>query len=200
MNYLAHALLASESPEVMVGGLMGDFVKGRVPPDLPASIRHGIVMHRRIDTFTDTHELVLASKRLVSPGRRRFAGIMVDVFFDHFLARHWQRYSCNSLPQFTSDVYRILYRHWLVLPTRLRRILPFMAGEDWLASYCDIQAIHASIDGISLRRLRRENSLYQGANELERRYSEFEQHFFQFFPQLVDFVQVQDNIDRSSTG
>lgn len=200
MNYLAHALLASESPEVLVGGLMGDFVKGRVPPDLPASIRHGIVVHRRIDRFTDSHELVLASKKLVSPERRRFAGIMVDVFFDHFLARHWQQYSCDSLTQFTSDVYRTLYRHWNVLPTRLRRILPFMADDDWLASYYDVRAIHASIDGISLRRLKRENTLYQGASELERSYPEFEQYFLEFFPKLMDFVRGRENIYGSSAG
>ncbi|KPK12784.1 MAG: hypothetical protein AMJ68_00890 [Acidithiobacillales bacterium SG8_45] len=200
MNYLAHALLANESPEVMVGGLMGDFVKGRIPADLPAAIRHGLIMHRRIDQFTDMHELVLASKRLVSPGRRRFAGIMVDVFFDHFLARHWHQYSEDPLAQFTSGVYHILYRHWHVLPERLRRVLPFMADEDWLASYQDISAIHASIDGISLRRLKRKNTLYQGARELERRYPEFEQHFLEFFPQLVDFVRERDENSLGIAG
>lgn len=200
MNYLAHALLANESPEVQVGGLMGDFVKGRIPPELPAAIRHGLIMHRRIDKFTDMHELVLASKRLVSPGRRRFAGIMVDVFFDHFLARHWHQYSGDPLTQFTSSVYIVLYRHWTVLPKRLRHMLPFMADEDWLASYRNINAIHASIDGISTRRLKRKNSLYRGATELERRYSEFEQYFFEFFPQLIKFVRERDENNHGSAG
>lgn len=200
MNYLAHALLANESPEVQVGGLMGDFVKGCIPSELPAAIRHGVLMHRRIDKFTDTHELVLASKKLVSPGRRRFAGIMVDVFFDHFLARHWHQYSGDSLTKFTSGVYHVLYRHWPVLPKRLRHVLPFMADEDWLASYRDIRAIHASIDGISTRRLKRKNSLYRGATELERRYSEFERYFVEFFPQLVDFVQEWGENNPGSAG
>lgn len=189
MNYLAHALLANESAATLVGGLMGDFVKGRISQELPGEIRRGIVGHRRIDRFTDTHVSVLASKKLVSPLRRRFAGIMVDVFFDHFLARHWKRFADRPLQDFTAHVYDTLYRHWHLLPDRLQQVLPAMATEDWLASYRDIDAIHASINGISLRRLRCQNSLYHGAVELEQNYTEFEVHFLAFFPELTEFTR-----------
>lgn len=198
MNYLAHALLANESAATLVGGLMGDFVKGRILPELPGEIRRGILDHRNIDRFTDTHVSVLASKRLVSPLRRRFAGIMVDVFFDHFLARHWERFADRPLQDFTAHVYATLYRHWHLLPDRLQRILPVMAGEDWLASYWDIDAIHASINGISSRRLRRHNSLLHGAVELERNYSEFEAYFLAFFPELIEFVRSKTRQRHSS--
>jgi acyl carrier protein phosphodiesterase len=200
MNYLAHALLANKSAATLVGGLMGDFVKGRISPELPGEIRHGILEHRSIDRFTDTHVSVLASKRLVSPLRRRFAGIMVDVFFDHFLARHWERFADYPLQDFTAHVYGTLYRHWHLLPDRLQQVLTAMASEDWLASYRDINAIHASINGISLHRLRRQNSLHHGAVELERNYTEFEAHFHVFFPDLVGFARSMTREQQSTAS
>ncbi len=193
MNYLAHAFLANQSDEALVGGLMGDFLKGRISEELPKKIRQGVIDHRGIDRFTDAHASVLDSKKLVSPLRRRFAGIMVDIFFDHFLARHWSQYSADPLQVFTTRVYETMYQHWHLLPDRLRKVLPLMADEDWLASYRNIDAIHASINGISLRRIRRKNSLHQGATELEQNYSQFESHFFDFFPDLIEFSALTNN-------
>ncbi len=191
MNYLAHVFLSRQSPEAIVGGLLGDFVKGRAVESYGPAIRASIELHRRIDCFTDRHELVRASRRLVSPERRRFAGIMVDVFYDHFLARHWAKYCDIPLVDFTRHVYAVLFRRRASFPDRLQRILPRMAGDDWLGSYRELWAIDAALKGIArrFRRSKRAAALTGAARDIERSYPQFETHFLRFFPQLVRYVE-----------
>lgn len=188
MNYLAHVFLAGPCPDAIAGALLGDFVKGTQAAErYPAPIREAIALHRAVDRYTDRHPIVFASRRLVSPARRRFAGIMVDVFYDHFLARDWPRYSSEALPTFTARVYTALAQHGPTAPERLQRMLPRMRADDWLASYADVEAIDAAIDGIS-RRFKRTNNLAGGAEELLRHYDTFDEYFSAFFPQLLRHV------------
>lgn len=187
MNYLAHTFLAGAEPAAVAGALLGDFVKGRQVEAYPAAVRAAILLHRAVDRYTDQHPLVSASRRLVSPSRRRFAGILVDVFYDHFLARHWSRYSAEALPAFTARVYAALATHARPAPERLQRILPHMRANDWLASYREPAAINLAIDGIA-RRLRRPSNLVGGGEELQDSYGSYEAHFLEFFPQLMASV------------
>lgn len=187
MNYLAHLFLSGRTPEAIVGGLLGDFVKGSVDGRYGERVREGILLHRKIDRYTDDHEVVTASRRLISPLRRRFAGIMVDVFYDHFLARHWTSFAEAPLGEFAREVYAILECHHEQFPERLQYIVPRMVRDDWLVSYGELWRVRAALDGIS-RRLRRSNALAGGADELETHYSELEAHFLCFFPQLMGFV------------
>jgi acyl carrier protein phosphodiesterase len=193
MNYLAHALLSSHSPAAIVGGLLGDFVKGSVPAYYDAEIRAAILMHRAIDRYTDAHELHRASRALVSPERRRFAGILVDVFYDHFLVRHWTRFSAQPLSEFTQSIYAALQSRHGSLPERLQSILPHMAGDDWLGSYGDLDAVHAALHGIARRfsRFPRAAVLLDGIEELENNYTALEQQFLEFFPQVERFAREQ---------
>lgn len=184
MNYLAHLFLSGRTEQALIGGLLGDFVKGAIGDRYDARVCKGISLHRKIDRYTDDHEVVVASRRLVSKGRRRFAGIMVDVFYDHFLARHWSRYAVMSLDEFTREVYAILLQHHDDFPPRLRHIVPRMVHDDWLGSYRELWRVGAALDGIS-RRLRRSNTLAGGLGELEANYGRFEEHFLAFFPQLM---------------
>jgi acyl carrier protein phosphodiesterase len=193
MNYLAHAFLSRSSPELLVGGLLGDFVKGREhlmqysPP-----VCAGILLHRAIDRYTDAHPIVRASCALISPARRRFAAILVDVFYDHFLARHWQRYADLPLETFTQQVYATLMPDIASYPERLQRILPRMAADDWLASYAEVESVDAALHGIARRfqRFARAAALADGVQELLRNYAVLEQHFLDFFPELLDFVET----------
>src|SRR5688572_11794852 len=107
MNYLAHALLSHQSAEAILGALLGDFVKGPVGAEYPPAVRDAIHLHRLIDRYTDSHPVVLSSRRLVSDARRRFAPIMIDMFYDHFLARHWSDYCDTPLRQFARQVYDV---------------------------------------------------------------------------------------------
>jgi acyl carrier protein phosphodiesterase len=193
MNYLAHAFLSRHTPDAITGGLLGDFVKGQGFERYPPAVRDAILLHRAIDRFTDAHAIPRASRTLVSPGRRRFAGILVDVFYDHFLARHWSRYSTTALEDFTQQVYATLWPQRASFPERLQRILPHMMTDDWLASYAEIGNVHLALNGIArrFRRFPRAQVLTTAVEELEREYAGFEEHFLAFFPELMRFTQSQ---------
>ncbi|HEY9620172.1 MAG TPA: ACP phosphodiesterase [Crinalium sp.] len=188
MNYLAHLYLSHDNAELMIGSILGDFVKGSIHHLYTPEIRKGIQLHRQIDSYTDTHQIVHVSKRIVTDSRRRFAGIMVDLFYDHFLAQQWSTYSSVPLYDFSQQVYRVLLEHQDILPARLIRILPYMIEENWLTSYQDINHIGKALNGIS-RRLKRQNTLLNSVEELESNYAAFETYFQTFFPDVIDFVK-----------
>jgi acyl carrier protein phosphodiesterase len=190
MNYLAHLLLAGPEPEALLGAMMGDFVKGPLGPHYPPAITRALALHRRVDTFTDAHPVTAVSRARISPQRRRFAGIMVDLFYDHFLARDWAAHASEPLDTFTRRVYALLEQHEGLLPERLRSIAPRMAEYDWLGSYVQVESIHAALDRMSLR-LKRENRLAGGGAELEEHYAALEADFRMFFPDVVRFARAQ---------
>jgi acyl carrier protein phosphodiesterase len=195
MNYLAHLYLAGPEPEALLGALMGDFVKGPLGERFPAGITRALALHRRIDVFTDAHPVTAESRARVTPARRRFAGIMVDLFFDHFLARDWEQHSAEPLDAFTGRVYALLDQHDAVLPERLRLIAPRMAQFDWLGSYAQTDSVHAVLDRMSLR-ITRKNPLAGAGAELEANYARFEADFRAFFPEVVRFAH--ENQGRSA--
>ena len=201
MNFLAHAFLSRSSPELLIGGLLGDFVKGRERlQQYSLAVCAGIHLHRAIDRYTDAHAIVHASCALISPARRRFAAILVDVFYDHFLARHWQRYADLPLEEFTQQVYSTLLPHIASYPERLQRILPRMAADDWLASYAEIESVDAALHAIARRfqRYPRAVVLADGVQELLHHYAAFEQHFLDFFPELLGFVETAQRDAQSA--
>lgn len=185
MNYLAHLYFAENSTESRLGVIMADFVKGPLGacPYSPAIVE-GIENHRMVDRFADGHPAVQASKRLVSPERRRFAGIIVDMCHDHFLAMHWNRYADLELSAFIERAYAALRGYQGTLPERLERMLHYMIEQDWLRSYRTTAGIGRALDGISSR-IKRENTLRGGVEELERNYQALETHFLRFFPELI---------------
>ena len=131
MNFLAHLRLGPDEPQQALGGLLGDFVKGPISSiALPDSVRQGIWLHRSIDAFTDRHPLVARSKARVTGERRRYAGIMVDMFYDHLLARHWAQFDDQSLAEFTKRMYRAVLTQQALMPERARTTLVRMAEKD----------------------------------------------------------------------
>lgn len=186
MNYLAHLLLAGDAEHAIVGGLMGDFVRGSVPAELPAAVRDAIAVHRRIDAFTDRHPIVAISKRRLRSTVGPYAGIVVDVFYDHVLASDWQRYSHVPLRAFAQRVYAALHRHHALLPERLRVVAPRLAEHDVLTSYGTIAGIRRALQRIS-QRARRPITLDAAVPLLERDRALFAEEFHRFFPELTDF-------------
>ena len=188
MNFLAHLRLGPDDPQLALGGLLGDFVKGPVAAlQLPDAVRQGIWLHRSIDAFTDRHPLVARSKARVSPERRRYAGIMVDMFYDHLLARHWQQFANQPLADFTAQMYRAVLTQQALMPARARTVLVRMASEDWLGSYVELSNLHMALDNMS-RRLRPGNRLPGAVEELEQDYRGFEHDFLAFMPEVIDFA------------
>ncbi len=183
MNYLAHLYLAEQSREGLLGSLLGDFVKGRLDDRFPETVRRGIALHRAIDCFTDAHPLHLASRNRIGRQRRRYAGIIVDVCYDHFLCKHWTDYSSESRACFSARVYSILQEHRDDLPGRLRRIAPHMIADDWLGSYSDLANVGRALDGIA-QRIVRSNPLAGALTEIEANYAALDDDFRRFFPEL----------------
>ncbi|MEH6566168.1 MAG: ACP phosphodiesterase [Halopseudomonas sp.] len=191
MNFLAHLLMGSQSPQQALGSLLGDFVKGPVQQiALPEEVRGGIWLHRRIDVFTDSHPLVLQSKARISPARRRFAGIMVDMFYDHLLARHWEQFADLPLAEFSQQSYRYLLQHPELIPANAWPVIRHMSENDWLGSYAQLPHLHRALDNMA-RRLRRDNSLPGAVTELEADYLSFEADFLGFMPDVQRFASDQ---------
>ena len=187
MNYLAHLHLGGQRPGQLLGSLYGDFVKGRLQGQFAPEIEGAIQLHRSIDMFTDRHPLVDVALSRFSLTRRRYAGIVLDVFFDHCLARDWALYADQPLELFTSDVYRVLSSE-RQLPERLARIAPHMVANDWLGSYQEFEVLEQVLRGIS-RRLTRPEELAAAMQELRRLYEPLSEDFRLFYPQLQDFAR-----------
>ncbi len=189
MNYLAHLHLGGDQPAQLLGSLYGDFVKGplegRFTPALEAAIR----LHRRIDSHTDSHPQVLAALARFPTARRRYAGIVLDVFFDHCLAQEWSAYAQTPLAAFTGRFYRILLAQ-PDLPGRLAQIAPFMAADDWLGAYAEFDTLEQVFRGIG-RRLSRPEALVGVMDELAQAYEALREDFQSFYPQLQRFAQEE---------
>lgn len=186
MNYLAHLQLGGDAPAQLLGSLYGDFVKGPLAGRWPADIEAAIRLHRRIDVFTDSHPLQSQARSRFPAERRRYAGILLDIFFDHCLALRWADYVAEPLPSFTGRVYRVLAAE-PALPERLALIAPRMAAQDWLGSYADFRVLERVLLGMQ-RRLSRPEGLDGAMVELERLYQPLLADFQQFYPELQAFV------------
>jgi acyl carrier protein phosphodiesterase len=190
VNFLAHLYLSPETPDALIGSLLGDFVKGPVErAGYNAEITGGIRLHRAVDTFTDAHPAFAASRARVSPARRRYAGILVDLFYDHFLARHWRDYHDQRLETFAAGVYGVLLDRAATLPEPAGRMVGFMVRQDWLVSYRDVDAVGGALERMG-RRLTRGNALLGSAAELESAYEGFEADFRTFMPEVSDFART----------
>lgn len=188
MNYLAHLHLAPDDAAARVGNLLGDFLKPSHAGHLPQALQQGMALHRQIDSHTDSHPLVAQSKQRIAAERRRYAGILVDIFYDHFLARHWTEFASMPLADFTARSYAELEAHRQWLPPRLLEILPRMRAEDWLQSYAGLDGIAAVLRGFSRHRIRRTNPVADGIQDLKQHYAALEQDFLDFYPQLQQAV------------
>ncbi len=191
MNFLAHALLAGPLVDDRVGGVAGDFVKGRLEP-LPTGMSQafadGVMLHRRIDSFADGHVAFRRSRARVSAARRRVAGIMVDLFYDHFLARHWARFCTEPLEAFSAETYALIRTYPLPLPPAFAPVFDSMERADWMAAYRDPAQIATALDRMARFRFRRANPLAGGGAELLAHYAGFEADFHDFLPDALAFA------------
>lgn len=194
MNHLAHLYLSQPTLESRVGNLLGDFAQGIDVQSFPEPVRAGLYNHRAVDAFTDQHPDVLACKRLFSEQRRRFAGIALDVLFDHYLLRHWAQFSDVSSDQFIRDVYRDLRNGQHLMPARMAKTTERMVQYDWFGAYSELENIGFALDRIATR-IRFRNQFAGIINEIGPLDRVLEEHFLRFFPALVE-----DNRRRSQSA
>lgn len=198
MNWLAHLLLSEPDPEFRLGNVLADLLPPPALEHLPEGFRRGVACHRRIDRFTDAHPLVRRSwRRLDGCPQRRFAPVLVDVFYDHVLAREWDHHAPVPLARFAAEVYAAIRTCAPHLPGRVRDGLTRMGAEDWLGSYREIAGIRTALGRMD-RRLRRSADLAGAVGELARQYGAFQEDFDAFFPQLRAHVGLAGLTPASS--
>ena len=197
MNFLAHIFLSGDDEEVMIGNFIADAVKGKNYLGYSDGIIKGVLLHRRIDAFTDSHVVVGESKRRLRPKYRKYAGIIVDMYYDHFLSKYWENYSEVSLSQFVGNAYQVFQRRIDCLPSRIQLMLPHMIEFDWLTNYAHLEGITGALGGLS-RRARYDSGMEYAVNDLKQDYCKYKCEFELFFPELMNFsFQQQKELDQT---
>lgn len=185
MNFLAHIYLSGDNPRVMVGNFIGDFVKGRnLLQQFDEEVAMGIELHRAIDHYTDHHAVVKLSKIRLWPGYRHYAAVLVDVFYDHFLSRYWEKFSPVPIAEYATNTYATLKSLEFILPDDVRQLLPYMIRQNWLVNYGNFDGMQQTLNGMA-RRTRHESGMERSLTDLEQNYDAFKQEFEQFFPDLI---------------
>ncbi len=188
MNFLAHAFLSGYDKEILVGNFIADSVKGRQKEAYPVGIKKGIELHRLIDTFTDTHAVVKQTKERLRPEYGKFAGVIADMFYDHFLAADFHHFAATPLLDFTGYVYATVQKYETYLPAEVQYFLPYMIKHNWLYRYAQVSGIQSSLEGLS-RRSTFASNMATATQALELDYTLYQQDFHLFFPELQDYVK-----------
>ncbi|MBL8898285.1 MAG: DUF479 domain-containing protein [Planctomycetes bacterium] len=184
MNWLAHLYLAEDTPHAWIGNLVGDFARGLDPETLHPLVRSGLDHHRAVDRFTDAHPLHRASRARYAKHFRHFAGVLVDLTYDHFLARAWERWSSEPLEHFAARVHRVLADHEPLLSPELREAAPHLQRQQWLLSYRDDAGLERVLRGIESR-TRHRMELVPALEILSAERAALQAEFDAFFPALV---------------
>lgn len=188
MNFLAHIYLSGENELIKIGNFMADNIHGNKPEDFPPLIYKGIMLHRAIDTYTDAHPVFRQSTKRLHPVYHHYAGVIVDIFYDHFLAKNWLQYHDEPLEEYVQNFYQSLKDNYHLLTESTKKIMPYMINHNWLVSY-------ASTDGIAKilmqmdHRTGNKSGMKQAINELTEFYTEFEEEFTLFFESLKAFAE-----------
>jgi acyl carrier protein phosphodiesterase len=192
MNYLAHAYLSFGFGEVLIGNFIADTVKGK-HERFPETIRQGILLHHLIDEFTDSNPHFRRSVGRIDSGFGLYATIIVDMFYDHFLAANWNRYSEIPLPKFAEKVYATLLSRYVILPPRMKRMLPHMFTSNWLVYYGDANSFNHFFKGLA-RRTRFAPDLAKAAHQINEHYDELNADFLAFMDEMIPYVKNLKNI------
>ena len=186
MNFLAHIYLSGNNDMITIGNFMADGIKGESYKKYPNDIQKGILLHREIDTFTDAHPIVRQSTKRLHENYSHYSGVIVDILYDHFLAKNWSTYSSVSLENYVESFYNVLEKHFEILPLRIQRLMPYMIADNWLLNYSKIEGIQRVLDGMN-RRIKHKSRMNEATKELKKFYIEFEEEFTLFFEELIIF-------------
>ncbi len=188
MNFLAHLYLSDDNEKIAVGNFIADFVKGSMIDEFDSEIQKGIVLHREIDRYTDSHELVKNSKTRLWDTYRHYSAVIVDIYYDHFLASNWRQFSEEPLKAYTTRQYDMLSRYAADFPDRAQKTLFHMSKTDWLFNYRYLEGIDMALKGMS-RRATFRSGMDRAIRSLEEEYDAFQAEFDAFFPQLIHHMK-----------
>jgi len=188
MNFLAHIYLSGDDDFVKIGNFMADSIRGSHYLDYPNPIRKGILLHRHIDSFTDAHPIYRKSKHRLHEKYGHYSGVIMDIAYDHFLAKNWDRYSDIPLENYASDFYKFIQSHYDILTDRTKGMLPYMIGRNWLVSYASIAGLEMILFQMDYKTKNRVH-MQEAIAEIQEFYTEFESEFFLFFEELMNSCQ-----------
>jgi acyl carrier protein phosphodiesterase len=188
VNFLAHAYLSGGIRDLIIGNFIADSVKGKEYHSYREGIIKGILLHRKIDTFTDQHPIVFQTKTILRPYFGKYSSVVSDIYFDHFLALYWNEFSSEPLIDFTAYVYGIIKEELPKLPEEVQYFFPYMVKNNWLYNYQTMYGMERVFEGMS-RRAKFDSNMEKGVEVLKENYIFFEEKFRQFFPLLNEYVQ-----------
>lgn len=190
MNYLAHIYLSFKDEEITIGNFIADSIRGNKYHHLPNRVQKGIMLHRAIDTFTDAHPIARASSKRLHANYSHYSRVIVDIFYDHFLAKNWAKYSSVSLETFVSGFYDLLEDNYAILPPGVKRMMPYMIADNWLLTYAEIGGIGRVLQGMN-RRTQHKSGMNNAVDDLREHYDQFESEFILFFAELEAYTLDQ---------
>lgn len=190
MNFLSHIYLSGDSEGLMIGNFIADSVKGSDYKNYPSEIQKGILIHRQIDTFTDSHPIVEESKKRLRPKYRKYASVIVDIFYDHFLAVNWNDFSTEELNNYVQKTYVLIQKHHHLLPLKSVHFTKYMVHYNILEAYSRLEGIEQVLKGMA-GRAKFESHMEKSIHDLKEHYDLFDNEFKVFFPELKQFVNTQ---------
>jgi acyl carrier protein phosphodiesterase len=197
MNFLAHTYLSGCNDEIIVGNFMGDYVKGKNYVHLPELVRKGILIHRDIDTFTDAHIITRRSRQRLVERYHKYAGVIVDIFYDHFLASTWDQYCGMPLKEYVDRTYDVLKRNYKSLPQGIKVWFPTFLENNWMLAYQYVEGIELVLDRMSANTSLPDHTNF-AIEQLRGQYEEFQKDFQEFFPTIIDFIEEKYKVDIRS--
>lgn len=194
MNFLAHTYLSGCNDEIIVGNFMGDYIKGKNYVHLPELVRKGVLIHRDIDTFTDAHAITRRSRLRLVERYHKYAGVIVDIFYDHFLAVSWDEYCTIPLREYVDRTYALLKRHYKSLPQGIKVWFPTFLENNWMMAYQTVEGIELVLDRMSANTSLPDHTGF-AIERMRGEYVEFKNDFREFFPLIIDFIQKKYAVD-----
>lgn len=192
MNFLAHIYLSFDDKEVALGNFFADHIRGNKFSHFPEKIQKGILLHREIDTYTDAHPITRQSSKRLHKNYSHYSRVIVDIYYDHFLAKNWSDYSPVALEDYAENFYDLLRGHYPLLPKATQQLMPYMISENWLVSYAGLEGISKVLKGMD-RRTGNRSKMGFAVVDLQEHYREFEAEFTALFQELILFSQHKFN-------
>ncbi len=186
MNFLAHIYLSGNNDLIKIGNFMADGIKGKDYLNFPEEVKNGILLHRQIDSFTDAHSVYRKSKHRLHEKYGHYSGVIMDILYDHFLAKNWNLYSDVALEQYVATFYKSLQTNYELLTEKTKSIVPVMTANNWLVSYKSLKGIESILKQMDYRTKHRAK-MHEAVQELNTFYNDFESEFTQFFSELKLF-------------
>ncbi len=188
MNFLAHIFLSGNNDLIKIGNFMADGIRGNDYLEYPEEIQKGIILHRAIDTYTDAHPIWRKSKHRLHERYGHYSGVIIDILYDHFLAKNWNTYSNEYLEDYVERFYQSLKDNYEILSPKTKKLMPFMIESNWLVSYASIAGIERILFQMDYRTKHRAH-MHNAVQELQEFYTEFEEEFTLFFVDLIEMVE-----------